>query len=320
MTRERGTDEARFADRAWRLVTENGSLKLVSLVIAVGVYTFLRSSSDAQRTIDIGVIPGGRPVDDSKVCLTQLPQRVSVTLQGPRALLDELPNPPDPIVVDLSKQPSLIRFDEIDFAFPHPLRKLHVNPPYLAVRWDVKVSKSVHVEAVSNAPREGFTLKNLVLEPSTVLVTGAKTAVDLVQKIRTTALDVSSRAAGAHVQSLMVDLLADPVLAGVKTDVNTVNARFEIVPETKTRTFTGISVLVLRGRGVTLRPRNVSVVATCSPHRADELTSDAIVPRIDLEALGADFAKKGPEEADVKAELPGCSEVTVSPPRVTVTR
>src|SRR5262249_38808747 len=140
--------------------------------------------------------------------------------------------------------------------------------------------------------------------------------------LHTATVEVKDKDRGVHLQSVYVDLAAAGLIDGnVTVDPEQVEVRFELVPETKIKTFTSLPVALLKAKGATIRPRNVSVILTCTPKKADEINQDAIVPKIDVEALGADFAKKGPEEADVKVELPtGCSDIVISPPRVVLTR
>jgi hypothetical protein len=312
-------DERTLGERLLGLVVDNWSLKVVSLAVSVVLYTLLHSGSDSQRTIDVDVI-AQMPHDPGRVLLTTLPPHVHVTVQGPRGLLDELPTTIDPLTLDLTKEPLAIRFEDVGIKLPTGVKRLHVSPAFLALRWDTRTTKRVRVEVFFNAPPEGLAVKSLSVEPSTVSVTGPKTHLDLIQKVRTTALDLSHARPGAQQVSLTLDVLAAPELSGVELEAQTVDVRYELAFEEKTKTFSNIPVVVLKGKGVTLRPQKVTVVATCPPKRADELVADAIVPKIDLEALGSDFAKKGPEEADVKVELPGCSDVSISPPRVAVSR
>jgi hypothetical protein len=299
-------------------LTENWSLKVISLVIALAVYVVLHSGGDQQRTIDIDV--NQAPLKDgSKILLTNIPSRVRVTVRGPRALIEDIPTI-DSIDVDLNGEPTTVHFDTASLKLPPGLQKVGVAPPYIHLRWDTKVQKRVKVEPSTSQPPEGLQLKNLTVSPDTAVIAGPKSRIDTIQKLHTTILDLKDRVVGTHLQKLAVDVSADADPNMVKTDLEFVEARFELVPETKTRTFLNIPVLAMKGKGVTLRPRNVSVVVTCPPKRTDELTAEAIVPKIDLELLGPDFAKKGPEDADVKVELAGCSEISVSPPRVTITR
>jgi YbbR domain-containing protein len=302
------------------LVVDNWSIKLVSLVVSIFLYVILHGGSDSQRTIDVDVI-AQMPHDPERILLTTLPPRVHVTVQGPRGLLDDLPNTIDPITVDLTKEPGGLRFEDVTVKLPTGVKKLHVVPPYQALRWDVRATKRVRVEPYFNAPPEGLAIKSLTIDPSMITISGPKTHIDLVQKLRTNALDLTHASPGIHTQTLSIDVLSYPELSGVELDTETVQAHYEIVPEEKTRTFANLPIVVLKGKGVTLRPQKVTVVVTCPPRRADELTADGIVPKIDLDALGPDFAKKGPEEADVKVdEIVGCSELSVTPPRVTVTK
>jgi YbbR-like protein len=300
-------------------VTANASLKLVSLAIAIALYALLHHGAEAQRTVDVDLI-ATPPRDGTHVLLTPLPPRVLVTVQGSRTLLDDLPSTIEPLAVDLASEPTTLRLEQLPFKLPPGVRRIHVVPPVLTLRWDVRTSKRVRVEPVYSAPPEGLALRDLTVTPSFVQVSGPKTLLDPVQQLRTSTLELAHRGAGAHVQTLSVGPAAEPNLSGLSFDAEQVEARFNLTAETKTRTFSSVGIVALHGLRVTLRPHAVSVVVTCPPKRADELNADVVVPKIDLDALGPDFAKKGPEEAELKLEVPGCSEVTLSPKVVVVTR
>jgi hypothetical protein len=327
-------DEERFAaaadatrpigQRVWARATENWSLKIISVLVAVALYVVLHSGSDAQRTIDVDLFER-MPDDPNIVLLTALPSRVRITVRGPRALLDELSTNVDPVTLDLTKSPERVDFKNLDYKLPTGVKVLpDVGPPPLKLRWDVNITKRVPVEPTYTQLPEGLAMRNLIVDPSNVAVTGPKSIVDVMQRLRTVGLNLSNLPAGSHTQSVLLDVYENPALVGaavsVKPEVDAVEARFDLVPETKTRTFANLPVLVLGGKGATLRPAKVTVVVTCPPRRADELAADAVVPKIDLVELGPDFGKKGPEETDVKVDVPDCSDIDITPPRVAVTR
>ncbi|GAC1569824.1 MAG: hypothetical protein NVS3B20_23170 [Polyangiales bacterium] len=317
-TRDEG-EERSVSARFLAGLVENWSLKVISLVVALALYVVLHSGGDQQRTIDVEVNLMMPPGDASKILLTTVPSRVRLTVRGPRTLVEDLA-PVDSIDIDFTSEPSTIRFDVLNFKLPPGVHKIAVTPPYLPLRWDSRMTKRVKVEPSTSQPPEGLSLRDLVLSPDTVGISGPKSRVDTVQKIHTVVLDLKDRAVGKHDQKLALDVATDTDPNMVKPDVESVDAHFELVPEAKTRTFLNIPIAVVRGKGVTLRPRSVSVIVTCPPKRADELSADVIVPKLDLEALGPDFAKKGPEDAEVRVEVSGCTEVLASPSRVTVSR
>lgn len=327
-------DEERFdatrpiGARILMLATENWSLKIISIIVAVIVFVVLHSGSDSQRTIDIELYEQ-LPEDPNIVLLTTPPPRVRITVRGPRALLDELSSNVEPVTIPLAKTPASVDFQKLDYKLPAGVTFVHASLPPLLLHWDKKDTKQVPVEVTWTAPPEGLALRNLTVDPSMITVTGPKTIVDVMQRLRTFGLDLAHRSAGTYTQSLQIDLNENPALVGsmqlgaeanVKLATDAVEAHFELVPETKAKTFANLAVIVLGGKGVTLRPAKVTVVVTCPPRHADELKPEAIVPKIDLGELGPDFAKKGPEETDVKVDVPGCSDVDVSPPRVAVSR
>jgi len=304
------------------LITDNWTLKLAALVMSVALYVMLHGGGESMRTLEVDLIRGPEK-DANKVLLTPIPPRVHVTVQGPRALIDDLVNPLDAVSVDLSGQPPVLRLEEYAIKLPPGVRKVGVNPTALNLRWDTKVSKRLKVDATWSANPEGLVVRpgSVTVTPATVVLNGPKTRIDPTQSLKSATVELKDRPVGSHIQSVFVDLNAAGLIDGnVIVEPDQVEVRFELVPETKTRTFANVPVLLLKGKGVTLRPAKVSVVVTCPPKKADELREDAIVPKVDLEALGADFAKKGPEETDVKVDVPGCSEVVVTPPRIAISR
>jgi YbbR domain-containing protein len=304
------------------LLVENWSLKLAALVVSLALYVVLHGGGESVRTLEVDLIRGPEK-DPNKVLLTPIPLRAHVTVQGPRTLIDDLSNPIDTLSLDLTGNPANVRLEDYPIKLPPGVRKLSLTPSSINLRWDTRISKRVKVEPSFSERPEGLTLRvgSVQTTPATIVLTGPKSKVDAVQNLHTATIELKDRPVGTHIQSVFVNKLDERDLDSTVTmDPDQVEVRFELIPETKTRTFVNVPIMVLKGRGVTLRPRNVSVVVTCSPRRADELRDDAIVPKIDLEALGPDFAKKGPEEADVKIEVPGCSDAVVTPSRTAVSR
>lgn len=320
--RDDADEETTFVGRVLEAITENWSLKVISIVVSIGLYVLLHAGGESVRTLEVDLIRGPEK-DPTKVLLTPIPPRVHVTVQGPRSLIDDIANPADAISLNLEGQPSVIRLEDYTIKLPPGVRKVSINPSALNLRWDTRISKRLKVEPTWSANPEGLVVKpgSVSVTPATVLLNGPKTRIDPVQGMKASPVELKDRQVGSYIQSVFIDVGAAGLLDGnVSVDPDQVEIRFELIAETKARTFTNVPVLVLKGKGVTLRPRNVSVVVTCPPKKTDELREDAIVPKIDLEALGPDFAKKGPEEAEVKVDVPGCTDVVVSPAKVSVTR
>lgn len=320
--RDDDEDDRSVAGRIIPLITENWTLKLAALVVSLVLYVVLHGGGESVRTLEVDLVRGPEK-DASKVLLTPIPPRVHVTVQGPRSLIDDLANPIDAISLDLTGQPPVIRLEDYSLKLPPGVRKVSINPSALNLRWDTRVSKRLKVDPTWSANPEGLVVKpgSWTVTPATVMLNGPKSRIDPIQGLKSTTVELKDRPVGSHIQSVFIDVAAAGLIDGnVTVEPEQVEVRFELVNETKTRTFANVSVLLLKGKGVTLRPAKVSVVVTCPPKKADELREDGVVPKIDLEALGADFAKKGPEEADVKVDVPGCSEVVVTPPRIAISR
>ena len=321
---ERGSDDVDSTpgSRIVSLVIENWTLKLAALVVSLVLSVILHGGGESVRTLEVDIIRGPEK-DSSKVLLTPIPARIHVTVQGPRTLIDDLANPLDALSLDLTGQPQVIRLEEYSLKLPPGVRKVSINPSALSLRWDTRISKRLKVEATWSANPENLVVKpgSVTVTPATVMLTGPKSRIDPIQGLKSTTVELKDRPVGSHIQSVFIDIGAAGLIDGnVSVEPEQVEVRFELVSETKTRTFANVPVLLLKGKGVTIRPSKVSVVVTCPPKKADDLKEDAVVPKIDLEALGADFAKKGPEETDVKVDVPGCTDIIVSPPRVAISR
>ena len=71
-------------------VLENMSLKVLSLVCALGVYAFIHGAENVQRTMAVSVVSVMPPENANRQLLSPLPTEVAVTVQGSRTHLDDL--------------------------------------------------------------------------------------------------------------------------------------------------------------------------------------------------------------------------------------
>src|SRR5689334_177890 len=135
--------------RAWEALVENLGLKLLSFAFALGLYAFVHSAQDAQRTLNVDVVATPPPESAHRVLLTPLPPFVRVTVRGPRSILDELKaDDLGTFQLDLrSGKVDRIDFDPTSVHFPPGVRPEQVDPPSLSLRWEDQVIREIPVQA-----------------------------------------------------------------------------------------------------------------------------------------------------------------------------
>src|ERR1700722_4182705 len=71
------------------LVTENLNLKLLSFAFALVLYSLVHGSQDAQRSLRLN-LEALLPAAPDRVLMTTLPDKIVVTVRGPKSAVDEL--------------------------------------------------------------------------------------------------------------------------------------------------------------------------------------------------------------------------------------
>ena len=71
------------------LVTENLNLKLLSLAFALLLYSVVHGSQEAQRSLRLNIV-ALLPGTPNRVLMTTIPEKINVTVRGPKSTLDDL--------------------------------------------------------------------------------------------------------------------------------------------------------------------------------------------------------------------------------------
>jgi YbbR domain-containing protein len=303
---------------------DNFLLKIVSLFLALVLFVMGHSDQNAARTLEVDLLTQPPDPSSNDILLTQIPAKLNVTVRGPRALIDDLPSSYSRLTLDLSGRPNELTFENLLEKPPPGLHVVGLFPSSIHLTWDTRVSRQLRIEPTWSTLPEGLQFKKatLIVDPSVVTLVGPRSRVEPIQKMLTTSLDLRDRKPGHNEQSLAVDKAAEGLTDGLVDVIpSRVVVSFDLEAETKSRAFPTASVVVLHGKA-SVRPAMVSFVVTCSPpSRADELRPEALIPTLDLSQFGSNFGSRGPEEARVEMELPaGCTEVTISPEKVVVTK
>jgi len=304
--------------RAWDALVENLGLKLLSFAFALGLYAFVHSAQDAQRTLPVDVSATPPPESAHRVLLTPLPPVVHVTVRGPRTLLDEMKaDDLGTFQLDLrSGKVDHVDFDPAAVHLPPGVRAEQIDPPALSLRWEDQIIREIPVQAsITGQPASGFVVKGAPkVEPPTVRAMGPKSVMDVVQFARAEAIDVTGLTKeGIYERSLPLD--RPP--GRVEFETPTVNVKVEIAREELQRIFVKVPVQLVGVARGTSTPTEVDVRVEGPPDLVRSLRTDQLVPTVDLRSAGVNTQVAGSTKLPVMVELEGC-RASVQPQTVVV--
>ncbi|HKJ04756.1 MAG TPA: CdaR family protein [Geopsychrobacteraceae bacterium] len=175
-----------------RLVTENWTLKLTSLVFAMALWMFIMG----ERRLEVGyAIPLHlQNVPASLMVANEVPSLVDVRISGPRTLLLKV-NPSDmSIAVDLADlKPGLTTFKRLEekLDIPSGLRVTRLSPSFIDIKLERIREKRVPIKVVLRGePPPGYRVAGLKAIPEQALIEGAEKELKRVSEVTTEAIDL----------------------------------------------------------------------------------------------------------------------------------
>jgi hypothetical protein len=294
------------------MVTENLNLKLLSLAFALLLYSVVHGSQDAQRTLRVSIF-ALLPATPNRVLMTTLPERINVTVRGPKEKLDDFSAEDIPSVqLDLRNGTDThFVIDPATIPVPPVLKVEQIDPPAIDLVWEDVVVRDVPVQVgVVGTPAPGYVVKGApVPDPDHVRARGAKSLVAVVQRARTDAFDVTGLTEGKYTRTLAIDRPPERV----ELDVQSLSATVEVGREVVERPFTRVPVAVVGHTGAKAQPAEVDVRLSCPTDVARALRSEQIVPRVQVTST----TEHGSDVLNVQLVIDQC-EVHVIPPSVVV--
>jgi len=250
------------SDELRAMLRKDPGLKLISLLLACFLwYSITKTERDAERNIEVPV--SLRNIPDNMSVITPPTKPVSVTLRGPRTILDNVDERKSRIQLGLKRiEPGDNR---VDFSgsmlvpeLPRSLKVVRFDPPSFVLRADRRTMRRVPVKAnLSGSLPLGYTVAESTVVPEVVEVTGPAKVVEGLKDVMTEAIDLT----GVHDNMQRTVLLdrSDPSLTlvpdGVRVNVTvdeTIVAR-ELskvpvtVPESVTQVIPATIDVTLRG-------------------------------------------------------------------------
>lgn len=301
--------------------SQNLGLKVLSLVLALGLMAYQRSSEgEEQRTVPVDVIFRLPPAGARRQLMTVVPPNsVHVTVRGSNRALDQLTSAGIPAVeVDLRRGDAhQIVFEPGMLAVPPGVQVNIIDPATIDLEWQNVVERSVPIQAsTTGRVADGYTVQSVKVDPTSIAVRGPASLVDVMQFVRVAAFDVSGKTEGIYRHPLALDEPGQGIqyLSSASATVTVTVGR-----QLLQRRFTRRVVSVVGPPRAKTEPKNVDVSVTGPPEVINSLRDEMIVPRVDVAGAGYDRKERHASIVlPVRLDLRNV-EVEVQPPTVSVT-
>ena len=227
-------------ERLRQLVTYNFALKLLSLVIAFGLWTFVNfGERDTEESIKVPLelrnIPAHLMITSPRVDF------IDLRVMGPRTLLGRIDRNRLSIPLDLNgvrPGPAVFRVGGEALNLPRGVRVVRINPAQVTLELERVAHKTVPVRLkLLGKPPGDLQIIDTKVSPETVQVTGPASDIEDVHTVYTESVDISTAAAGTIERELplesvgeYVSFSAGRVAAQVRIDEAYVTREFKRVP------------------------------------------------------------------------------------------
>jgi YbbR domain-containing protein len=300
------------------LVFDHFGLKVFSLVASIALFWLVRGAEDAQRSFFVDVVAVLPEASSGRILLSDIPDRVRITLRGSRALLnairrDEIP----PIQVELDPRERIYYFDPERVEVPAGVEILQIAPATIPLQWADRVQRRLPIQAtLDGQPGPGLMLAGPpVVRPPTVTVSGPASEISPLDHITTGPITITGLEAGHHERR--VPLMRLPPHSEYEGE-SMVTVVVEIRPEIAERTVPHLEIAVVGGTVRELRPGRVRVTLRGRPSALDALDPQSIVPYVDVAELPVGAGAQ-PVPVRVRGISDGIELVDVEPDDVLAT-
>ncbi len=177
----------------FKVLTENWTLKLISLVFALILWMFIMG----ERRLEVGYtvplelqnVPAGLMVAN------EVPSLIDVRVSGPRTLQMKVSPNDIGITVDLSDlQPGLTTFKRLEerLNLPSGLRVTRLSPSFIDLKLERVAEKKVPIKiSLSGEPLAGYAVGRVSAAPDRVVIEGAESELKSVTSVTTEPVDLT---------------------------------------------------------------------------------------------------------------------------------
>lgn len=300
-------------------IIRDWQLKLVSLILALGLWTYAVSeeSVDVKRTVPLEI----KIKNPQMSILSRSTDSLQVTLSARRGLVSDLTSERIRVVHEIGEEVKAagdysFRVEPGEVRLPHlAIRVLRIEPEIVQVKLDEVIVQKLQVKPnFSGDPAFGYKVvtDEIQLDPNAVLVEGPKGQLEKLDAVPTEPIDLVGRIR-AFRRTLAIQLPQN--VKAVSEAL--IDAYIPIREEFEEKNFKEIPYKILRsaeGNGtVTVEPKQVSFTLKGSKRQLEKLTPENILTYLDLSARS-----EGEHEVSVTVILPEEVSLKDSPPVVKV--
>ena len=287
------------------LVFENFGLKVFSIVASLALFSIVRGAEDAQRSVFVDVVATVPDAASGRILLSDIPDRVRITLRGSNALLnsihrDDIP----PILVSLEDAQARIYYlDAERIEVPAGVEIVQIAPATIPLQWADRAQRTLPVEpTIDGHPPPGMMLAGEPqARPATVTITGPAPEISPLDHVTTDPITVAGLEIGMHERR--VALMRLPPHSEYEGEPS-VTVQLEIAPQIAERSVVRLEVAVVGGTVRELRPNRVRVRLRGAPDVLDALDPHGIVPYVDaIHARESELEETVSESADRRFDL-----------------
>ncbi len=177
----------------FKLLTENWTLKLISLVFALILWMFIMG--ERRQEVGYRVPLELQNIPAELMIANEVPSLVDVRVSGPRTLLMKISEGDISIAVDLTDlQPGLTTFKRLEerLNLPSGLRVTRLSPSFIDLKLERIKQKRVPVKiALNGEPLQGYQVGRVSAVPARVLIEGAESELKNVHEVTTEPIDLN---------------------------------------------------------------------------------------------------------------------------------
>ena len=294
-------------------IQKNPGLKLISLLLAGLLwYSINKTERDAERTIEVPV--SLRKIREDLTVINPPTKAVSITLRGPRTILDNLDERTRRVQVGLGGlQQGDNRIDlagtMLNPALPRSIKVVRFDPPSFTLRADQRKLKRLPVRPdLAGSPALGYTVVQSSVEPDLVEVTGPASLRQDLKHVSTEPIDLRSTSQ-AFSRNVLLERL-DPAITFVP---DAVQVQVVIEESLATREFSKVPIAVPSGVKQIVPP-GVDLTVRGPQRLLHNLTLAPDTLHVEVDGL-----PPGTHTLAVQVTLPeGLTMVSLAPERVKV--
>ena len=306
-------------ERVRQAVTRNLGLKLMSLLIAFGLWSFVNfGEHDTEQSLKVPLEL--RNIAAHLMITNPHIDFVDLKVTGPRTLLGRIDRNRLSIVLDLAGAragPTVLHVGAEQLNLPRGVKVMRISPSQVTLELERVAHKSVpvHLRLVGKPPLD-LQVADTKVSPETVQVTGPESDVEEVHAANTEAVDISKATAGTIERELPLDSLgdyvsfsADRIAAQVHIEEVSVTRDLKRVPIELQHAASGFRLvpeavrLTVRGPKRLLNSLKVTAGMVSVDAASDDAADHMVKPSVELPA-GIELVAMDPAQVKLVAPAP----------------